>query len=157
MKKGEARKGQGERKGNTQNKQINALFGGKQGFFLFKKRKNKKTKETKHKKQPKKTEKILKNELFSYQSNVSFFGGGCPKFPFLTTWPKKRARPKTLLQIGVSADFFENNICVTKRPFLDQKKNQIQKFQLSVFFAYFLRFQQQKAQKVVKTPIFIVF
>ena len=36
------------------------------------------------------------------------------------------------------------------------KKNQIQKFQLSFMFCFFL-FQQQKTPKLTETPIFIVF
>ena len=47
-------------------------------------------------------------------------------------------------------------MCVTKRPFLEQK-NPNQKFQLSFAFAFFLLFQQQKPHKLVETPIFVVF
>ena len=35
-----------------------------------------------------------------------FFLGECPKFPFLTTWPQKRAPPKHN-KIGVSAIFWK--------------------------------------------------
>ena len=51
------------------------------------------TKNTKNIKQGK-TPKKTKHELFSYQARFSVFIGGGPKFPFLTTWPKKRAPRK---------------------------------------------------------------
>ena len=81
---------------------------------------------------------ILKNELSSYQSKFSFFGWGVQNeiFLFLATWPKKRAPPKHYRNMGFSLLFFEKKICVTKRPFLDQK-TQIQKFQLSFFLPTF--------------------
>ena len=91
----------------------------------------------------------------SYQSNVSSFLGGCPNFPFFDNLAQK-ARTLKHYKIGVAAIFFEKNIWVTKRPFLDQK-NKIHKFQLSFFVAYFLLYQQQKTPKTAETPIFIVF
>ena len=42
-----------------------------------------------------KNTKIPENELFSYQSIFNFSFGGCPKFPFLRTWPKNRTPKKT--------------------------------------------------------------
>ena len=112
-------------------------------------------KKKKQKKRKKKKHKIPKNELFSYQSNFSFFLVGVQNFPFLTTWPKKRAPKKHYKNRGFSKAFFEKQICVTKRPFLD-KKTQIQKFQLS-FFCLFLLFATTKNTKLAETPIFIVF
>ena len=56
---------------------------------------------------------------------------------------------------GFSKAFFEKQMCVTKRPFSDQK-TQIQKFQLSLF-AYSFHFQQEKTQQLAETPISIVF
>ena len=39
-------------------------------------------------------------------------------------WTKKSAHPKNTISIwGFSKAFFEKEICVTKRPFLDNKKN----------------------------------
>ena len=113
----------------------------------------KKTKKTKAEKKEKKrkTKKIIKNELFNYQSTFSFLGG-CPKFPSLTTWPKKRAPPKHYNNRGFSKLFFEENICVAERPFLDQKK-QNPEIPVIIFLAYFLLFQQQKTQKLLK-PLF---
>ena len=37
--------------------------------------------------------------------NFLLFWVGVQNFPFLTTWPKKRA-PKNTIKIGVSANFF---------------------------------------------------
>ena len=61
-----------------------------------------------------------KKELFSYQSNFLFLVG-VQNFPFLTTWPKKRAPKKHYKNRGFSNPFFGKQFWVTKRPFLDQK------------------------------------
>ena len=113
------------------------------------KQKQKKTKKTKKKKTKK--HKNTKKELFSYQS-IFFFFGGCPKFPFLTTWPKKRAPKKHYKNRGFSKAFFWKQLCVTKRPFLDQK-TQNQKFQLSFFFA-FSSLSTTKTTKIGWNPYF---
>ena len=98
-------KGQGERKGNTQK----YPFRGENRFFFGpphltlkpskKKHQTKKTK-TKHRKKTKHSQK------WAFQLSVKFFffWGGCPKFLFLTTWPKKRA-PKTLWKSGFQPSF----------------------------------------------------
>ena len=88
--------------------------------------------------------------------NFLFFWLGVQNFPFFTTWPKKRAHKKHYKNRGFRPPFFGKQLCVTKRPFLDQK-TKIYKFQLSCFFACFLLFQQPKTQKSAETPIFIVF
>ena len=69
------------------------------------KKKIKKEKKTKEKKKQKTQN--TKKELFSYQS-VFLFLVGVQNFPFLTTWPKKRA-PKNTIKIGVSATHFLEN------------------------------------------------
>ena len=71
-----------------------------------------------------------------------FVFGGCPKFPFFDNLAKKRAPKKHYKNRGLSKAFFEKQICVTKRQFLD-KKSQIQLFQLSFFLPIFFLFQQQ--------------
>ena len=74
------------------------FLGGKLVFSLRSKERKEKTTEKnnkKIKKTNKENVKIHKNTktTFSYQSKFSFLGG-CPKIPFLTTWPRKRAPPK---------------------------------------------------------------
>ena len=128
-------------------------------------KKNKKKKKTKKKKKKQKKEnKGQKNKeitkipkkSFSVISQFFLFLVGVQNFPFLTTWPKKRAPKKHYKNRGFSNPFCGKQFWVTKRPFLD-KKSQIQKFQLSFFFCLFLLLQQQKTQKLAETPIFIVF
>ena len=79
------------------------------------------------KKKDKKREKTRKNKKYSKMSfsviseNFLLFWVGVQNFPFLTTWPKKRAPKKHYKNRGFSKLFFGKHICVTKRPFLDQK------------------------------------
>ena len=61
---------------------------------------------------------------------------------FLTTWPRKRTPQKHYKNRGFGTPIFEKELCVTKRPSLD-KKTQIQKFQLSFFFAIFFSFNNK--------------
>ena len=119
------------------------------------------TKKQQNQKKKKKT-KTRKNKKYSKMSfsviseNFLLFWLGVQNFPFFTTWPKERAHKKHYKNSAFRAFFFEKQLCVTKRPFLDQE-SQIHKFQLSCFFACFLLFQQHKTQKNAETPIFIVF
>ena len=93
---------------------------------LQKKHQQKKTKQKKQKK-IKKEKKTRKNKKYSKMSfsviseNFLLFWVGVQNFPFLTTWPKKRAPKKHYKNRGFSKLFFGKHICVTKRPFLDQK------------------------------------
>ena len=122
-----------------------------------KKQTKKKTKKKPKKKSPpKKTAKTPKNSFSVISQFFPFFWVAFQNFPFLTSWPRKPEPKKHYKNRGFRAFFFENQLCVTKRPFLD-KKTKIYKFQLSFFFAYFLLFQKQKTQKSVEIPIFIVF
>ena len=117
----------------------------------------KKTKEKRNKKKKKpknKQKKYQKKKAFQLSIKFVHFLVAFQNFPSLTPWPKKRA-PKNTIKIGVSGPFFEKQICVTKRPFLDQK-TKIHKFQLS-FFGIFPLCQKQKTQQFAETPIFIVF
>ena len=123
-----------------------------------KKTKNKKQKQ-KTKKQTKKTKKQekvkkhknTKKELFSYQSNFSFFGGGVSKNCLFWLLGPENAHPQNTIKIGVSAYFLKKKLCVTKRPFLDQK-NPNPEIPVIISFCLFL-FQQQKTPKLAETPI----
>ena len=58
--------------------------------------KQKKQKKTKKREKNTKKQKILKNELCSYQWKFSSFLGGCPKFPFFDNLAQKARTQKTL-------------------------------------------------------------
>ena len=106
-------------------------------------KKTKKTKKTQKPKINKKKQKISKNELFSYQSKISYF-----------LVPQKTRTPKTLKKNrGFGKPIFEKQLCVTKRPSLD-KKTQIQKFQLSFLFAFFFSFNNKKHKNLLE-PLFL--
>ena len=86
--------------------------GGKTRFYCIKnqktkqKTKNKKPKKTRKTKPPPKKAKIPKKTSFSVISQIFLFlFGGCPKFPFLTPWPKK-CSPQNTIKIGVSGPSF---------------------------------------------------
>ena len=116
-----------------------------------KKLKNKQ-KERKQRKKNKKNTKIPKKELFKYQSKFSFFFGGFPKFPFLTTWPEKRAPPKHYKNRGFSNPFCGKQFWVTKRPFLDKKaKSRNSSYH---FFAFFFSYNNKKHKNQLK-PLFL--
>ena len=108
----------------------------------------KKTIKTKKKQ---KTQKIPKKEFFSYQSN--FFFGAVSKNCLLWQLGPENAHPQNTIKIGVSAYFLEKKICVTKRPFLDQKNPNPEIPVIFLFFAFFL-FQQQKNTKISWNPYF---
>ena len=116
------------------------------------KKKKQKSKQKKEKKKFKNT-KIPKNQkkLFSYQSKFSFFWGGVQKLPFLTTWPRKRAPPKHIKNRGFSL-FFEKKLCVTIRPFLDQK-NPNPEIPIIIFFCLF-SLSTTKNTKISWNPYF---
>ena len=103
-----------------------------------------KKKRNKQKKEKVKNTKIPKKSFSIISQNFLFFGGGCPKIPFLTTWPRKRAPKKHYKNRGFSKAFLEKQLCVTKRPLLD-KKNKSRNSSYH-FFCIFLLFQQQKHQ-----------
>ena len=96
------------------------------------------------KKKTKKTPKISKKELFSYQSVFSLFWW-VSKISFLTPRPKS-AHPKNIIKIGVSQHgFLEKQICVTKRPFLDQKDPKPE-IPIIIFWAFFFSFNNKNTQ-----------
>ena len=60
----------------------------------------------------------MQKKRFNYQSMFSFLLVGVQKFPLFDNLAKKTA-PQNTIKIGVSARHFEKEMCVTKRPFLD--------------------------------------
>ena len=83
------------------------------------KRKNKKkTRETKRSQKNSKNTKKLASQL---SVKFFFFWVVFQNFPFLTPWPRKRAPKKHYKNRGLRAFLFGKQMCVTKRPFLDQK------------------------------------
>ena len=111
--------------------------------------KNKTTK-TKNKNKERKREKHknTKKELFCYQSKFSLFGG-CPKSPFLTTWPRKRA-PKNTIKLGFQQGIFGQN-SYALRNVLFWTKNPNPQIPVIIFcFGSFLLCQQQKHNNLLK-------
>ena len=85
-----------------------------------KQKQNKKTNQNKQKMKKKlRRSEIPKHDLSVISQNLQFFGGGGPKSPGLTTWPKKRAPKKHYKNRGYSKPIFEKQIAVTKQPFLE--------------------------------------
>ena len=78
-----------------------------------------------------------------------FFLVGFQKLSFLTTWPKN-AHPQNTIE--VSAFFQKKNICVTKRPVLDQKPDP--EIPVIILFCLFLLFKTTKTQTIAK-PLFL--
>ena len=177
-KRGRPKKAKGERKRNTENKQKMPFSRGKTRFFLWNNQKNKKNKKSggfrakwggqknkktkKKKKQTKKNPKkkpakIPKNELFSYQSNFSFFLGWLFKISIFWHLGPKSLNTKSTIKIGVSGPFFLKSSCVSRNGRFWTKKPKIYKFQLSFFLPIFFSFKNTKTQKSTETPIFTVF
>ena len=108
------------------------------------KKKTRKANKKKKGKKNTKNDKNAKKRAFQLSVKFFFFLVGVQNFPFLTTWPKKRA-PKNTIKIGVSATHFLENSSESRNgsAILDQK-TQIQKFQLSFFFAFFFSYNNKK-------------
>ena len=85
---------------------------------------------------------------FSVMSQF-FWGGGCPKFPFVDNLAQK-ARTLRHYNKGVSAVFFEKNICVTKRPIFEQKKPKFWNSSYLLFLPVFFSFNKKKHQTLLK-------
>ena len=117
------------------------------------KRKNKKKQE---KKKPQKKQQKYPKISFSVISQMFlFFWVAFQNFPFLTPWPRKRAPKKHYKNRAFRAFFFLlESRCASRNGHFWTKKTKIHKFQLSFFFAYFLLFQQQKTQNLLK-PLFL--
>ena len=99
--------------------------------------------------------KNTKKMSFSVISQHFLFWGDIQKV-FFDNLARKRAPKKHNKNGGFSKEFFEKQICVTKRPFLDK---QIPNPEISVIivFCFLLLFQQQETPKLTETLIFIVF
>ena len=113
-------------------------------------KKNKKQTNKQTKKKKGEENKNTKRRALQLSINFFFFGG-CPKCPFLTTWPKKRPTTKHYKSWVFSKAFFEKQMCVTKRLFLDKKQNL--KVQLSFLLPILFSFNKRKIQKLAETPI----
>ena len=97
------------------------FLGGKLVSCHSEAKKGKKNKKKKKQKQLNKTKTYQKMSFSIISQNCLVFLAGVQKFPFLTTWPRKRAPPKHYRNRGFSTPIFEKQLCVTKRPFLDKK------------------------------------
>ena len=142
----------GEKNGFLNEKQ--AKWGGPSGHLTWPLNPPTKKQTKKKTKKQKKTQKHLENELFSYQSIVLV--GVHQNFPIFDILAQKaRTQKKHYKNWGFSKACFAKQMCVTKRPSLDQKTKK-QKFQLSLFGAYSFLFQQENT-KIGWNPTFIVF
>ena len=107
-----------------------------------KKKKNKKERKKRKQRKQRKKHKKYQKRAFQLSVNFFFFLVGVQNFPFLTTWPKKRAPQKHYKNKGFSNPFFGKQFCVTKRPFLDKKtKSRNSNYHVVLPF---LLFRQQK-------------
>ena len=115
------------------------------------KKQNKEKKKKKKAKKKKKQQKYPQNSFSVISQVFPFFLLAFQNFLLLTPWPKKRA-PKKHYKNRVSAFFFEKQMCVTKRPFLDQQKP---KFINSnyLFFCLFSSLSTTKNLNIAETPI----
>ena len=110
---------------------------------------HKKTQKRKTNKEHVKTQKYQKKG-FSVISQNFLFWGGVQKFPFLTTWPRKRAPKEHYKNWGFSKAFWKNSYASrnghfwTKKPYPEIPDH---------FFGSFLLFQQQKTQNSAETPV----
>ena len=131
-----------------------------------KKQKTKKTKEIKKRKKEKqekkqtkgknpKNTKIPKKRAFQL-SVFFFFFWWVSKISLFWQLGQKSAHPKNTIKIGVSATHFVENSSESRNGHFWTKKSQIQKFQLSFFFAFFFSYNN-KNTKVSWDPYFIVF
>ena len=119
----------------------------------------KKIRKTTKKKTKKKTKKHknTQKELFSYQSMFSFLGV-CPKFLFLTTWPKQRAPKKHFIKVlkhGVSATHFLENSFASRNGHFWTKKPKSRNSSYH-FLLPSSSLSTTKTQTLAETPIFIV-
>ena len=92
---------------------------------------------------------------FSVISQNFLFLGGFPKFPFLTTWPTKRAPPKHYKNRGFGKFFFGKTYA-SRKPFLDQKKPK-SRIPVINFRGPLSLSTTKKHKNIAETPVFIVF
>ena len=122
-----------EKEGETlKYKQKMPFSRGKQGFLCIKKQRKERKKQNKKQKLinreglgpgevARKKQKHTQKRAFQLSVQFFLFFGVFSKFPFFVTLAQKACTQKNTIKIGVSASFFEKELCVTKRPFLDKK------------------------------------
>ena len=118
---------------------------------------NKKTQKTKKKRSPpQKTAKIPK---IAFQLSVKFFHFSWWLFKISLFWHlgPKSLNPKNTIKIGVSGLFFGKAVVRHGNGHFWTKTTKIHKFQLSFFCLSSSLSTTKKPQKLLKTPIFIVF
>ena len=114
--------------------------------------KNKKTKKKKKEQKTTKTQKYSKMSFSVISQNFPFFGVGVQNFPFLTTWPKKRAPQNTIKNRGFSKLLFEETYASRNGHFWTKKtKSRNSSYH---FFLPISSLSTTKTQKVAETPIF---
>ena len=120
---------------------------------IKKEKKEKKWKKTNKGKNTPKTKIPPKKKSFSVISHFFLFLVGVQNFPFLTTWPKKRAPKIHYKNRGFSNPFCGKQFWVTKRPFLDKKKPNPE-IPVIIFFWPFSSPTTTKNTKVSWNPYF---
>ena len=96
---------------------------------------------------PQKTEKNKKNIKWAFQLSVIF--GGCPKFPFLTTWPKKRAPQKHYKNWVFSKPFFLKKTYASRNGYFWTKKPKSRNSSYHLFCLSLLFKQQHKSAETL--------
>ena len=124
--------------------------GGPLGHLTWPWNPQKKTKKNKNKNREKK--KHSQKWAFSIINQNFLFWVGVQNFLLWQLGPKS-AHPKNTIKIWVSAFFRWKKICVTKRPFLNQK-NPNPEIPAIILFCRFLLSQWQNTQKLLKNPYF---
>ena len=114
----------------------------------------KKTKKTKKKRSPKKNSENTKKNAFQLSVKFFHFFGWLFKISLFWHLGPKSAHPQNTIKIGVSGPFFfEEQLCVTKRPFLDRKKPNPD-IPVIIFFLPFSSLTTTKNTKVSWNPYF---
>ena len=119
---------------------------------------NKKNNKTK-KKREKKTKTTRKNKKYSKMSfsviseNFLLFWLGVQNFPFLTTWPKKRAHKKHYKNSGFRAFFLESR-CVSRNGRFWTKNPKFINFSYHFFLPIFFSSKNKKHKNLLK-PLFL--
>ena len=107
----------------------------------------KKEKEQKKKNKGQKTKKLqnTKKELFSYLSIFSFFLVGVQNFPFLTTWPEKRAPKKHYKNGGgFQQPILWKTVLSHETAIFGQEKPNPEIPLICFFFAFFFSYNNKK-------------
>ena len=89
--------------------------------------------------------------------NFLLFWVGVQNFPFLTTWPKKRAPKKHYKNSGFSKLFFWKTHMRHETAIFGPKKLNFINSSYHFFLPVFFSLNNRKHKKNAETPIFIVF